>query len=375
MLDRRNLLIGTGAAVLGAILGLGGVLRAWSLGKPDALNNAAGLPIKGSISERVFVDINGTRQGMIIQSTNISHPVLLFLHGGPGMPEFFLNTTHPTGLEQDFTVVWWEQRGAGMSYSPDIPAQSMTLAQLIDDTISVTDYLRHRFGKDKIYLLGHSWGSFLGIQVAAAAPELYHAYIGMGQVSFQLNSEVTAHGYMLDQYRARGDAVMVRKLEAASASMTEGLSPAYLRLRDAAMHGLGVGTTRDMTSVITGVFIPVWQCRAYTLREKVNIWRGIAFSRSFLWNDFIGTDLATHIQELDLPIYFFTGLYDHTANRHLAKAFFDQIRAPIKGFYTFQNSAHSPLFEEPQLARNILLQDVLVQGNHLADNEQGNLVN
>jgi len=372
MPNRRNLLIGGGATVFGAILGIGGVVRAWSPGKPDALNDAAGLPIKGSISERVFVDINGVRQGMIIQSTDTSHPVLLFLHGGPGMPEFFLNITHPTGLERDFTIVWWEQRGSGMSYSPDIPAQSMTLAQIIADTISVTDYVRHRFGKDKIYLLGHSWGSFLGIQVAAAAPELYHAYIGMGQVSCQLKSEVAAHSYMLDQYRARGDAAMVRNLEAAPASMTEGLSPAYLRLRDAAMHGLGVGTTRDMTSVITGVFIPVWQCRAYTLREKVNIWRGIAFSRGFLWNDFIGTDLATHIHELDLPVYFFTGLYDHTANRDLAKAFFDQIKAPVKGFYTFQNSAHSPVFEEPQLARNILLKDVLMQGNDFADKEQGN---
>lgn len=217
MPNRRNLLIGGSAVVLGAVLGLGGILRAYSPGKPAELVNQAGFPIDGSISERVFVDINGTRQGMIILSTDISHPVLLFVHGGPGMPEFFLNTTHPTGLERDFTVVWWEQRGAGMSYSPDIPAQSMTLAQLIADTISVTDYLRHRFGKDKIYLLGHSWGSFLGIQVAAAAPELYHAYIGMGQVSHQLKSEVAAHRYMLDHYRARGDAAMVEKLEAAPA--------------------------------------------------------------------------------------------------------------------------------------------------------------
>lgn len=106
MLDRRSLVIGTGAAVIGAVVGLGGVLRAWSPGEPAALDDAAGLPIKGSISEQVFVDINGIRQGMIIQSTDVSHPVLLFLHGGPGMPEFFLNTTHPTGLEQDFTVVW-----------------------------------------------------------------------------------------------------------------------------------------------------------------------------------------------------------------------------------------------------------------------------
>ena len=369
MVHRRKLLIGSGVATVGAVVGLGAVLYAASPGQPAQLRDATGQPIAGSLSERAFVQINGTRQGMIIQSTDITHPVLLFLHGGPGMPEFFLNTTHPTGLERDFTVVWWDQRGAGLSYGPDIPPHSMTVAQLITDTIAVTQYLRQRFAKDKITLLGHSWGSFLGIQVAAAAPDLYDAYVGMGQVSYQLRSEVAAHAYMLDQYQARGDAAMVRKLTAAPATITDGLSPAYLRLRDGAMHGLGIGTTRDMDSVITGVFIPVWRCRAYTLGEKINIWRGMAYSKGFLWNDFIQTDLTAHIHNLDLPVYFWTGLYDYTANHALARAYFDQIKAPVKGFYTFANSAHSPLFEEPLRARDILQQDVLAQKNRLADGQ------
>jgi pimeloyl-ACP methyl ester carboxylesterase len=363
MVNRRHLLIGGGTAVLA----LGGILRTVSPGEPAALVDETGQPIDGSISERVFVQINGVRHGMIIQSTDISHPVLLFLHGGPGMPEFFLNDTHPTGLEQDFTVVWWEQRGAGLSYSRDIPPQSMTVAQFIADTIAVTQHLRQRFAKDKIYLLGHSWGSYLGIQVAAAASELYHAYIGMGQVSCQLRSEVAAYRFMLGQYGARGDSAMVRRLNAAPVSMKDGLSPAYLRLRDGAMHGLGVGTTRDMTSVIRGVFVPVWLCRAYTLAEKVNVWRGISWSRGFLWNDFIKTDLTNQIRNLHLPVYFFIGLHDFTANHDLARDFFDQIAAPVKGFYTFAHSAHSPLFEEPQRARQILLQDVMAQGNSLAE--------
>lgn len=263
--DRRALLIG-GAAVLGTAL----------------LVAAAGQPGEGSRSERIFVTVNGVRKGIIIQSTDTAHPVLLFLHGGPRMPEFFLNTTHPAGLEQDFTVVWWEQRGAGLSYSLGIPPATMTVAQLIADTIAVTHWLRQRFGKDRIILVGHSWGSFLGIQVAAAAPELFHAYIGMGQVTHQLQPEVAAHSAMLAQYRALGDAAMVRRLEAAPVSMLDGLSPAYLRLRDKAMHGLGCGTTCDMASVITGVFLPVWQCPAYTVAEKVDIWRGLSFSRRCL---------------------------------------------------------------------------------------------
>jgi pimeloyl-ACP methyl ester carboxylesterase len=367
LLDRRSLMIGAGTAILGAALGIAGLLRAWSPGVPAGLVDDAGQSIAASISERVFVDINGIRQGMIVQTTDVTHPVLLFLHGGPGMPEFFLNTTHPTGLERDFTMVWWDQRGAGLSFDPDIPPHSITVAQLIADTITVTHYLRQRFQKEKIYLLGHSWGSFLGIQVAAAAPELYHAYIGMGQVSFQLRSEVAAHRYMLDQYALRGDAAMVRRLMAAPATMTDGLSDNYLRLRDGAMHRLGVGTTRDMASVVTGVFFPVWRCPAYTLGEKANISRGMSFSRRFLWNDFIRTDLNTLIHQIDIPLYFFTGLYDYTVNRDLAKRFFDRIKAPVKGFYTFQNSAHSPVFEEPGHARNILVQDLLALENRLAD--------
>jgi pimeloyl-ACP methyl ester carboxylesterase len=304
---------------------------------------------------------------MFIQSADPSNPVLLFLHGGPGMPEFFLNATHPSGLERDFTEGWWEQRGAGMSFTRGIPPESMTIDRLVADAIEVADHLRHRFGQDRIYLLGHSWGSFLGVQVAAKAPERFHAYIGMGQVIHQLRSEVLAHDHMRAAYRERGDARMVRKLEAAPVSMEGGLSPAYMRLRDGAMHGLGIGTTRDMSSVITGIFLPVWRSPAYTLREKVDLWRGNAWSRQFLWQDFLRTDLAARFTRFELPVYLLTGRYDYTANRDLARAWFDRVEAPVKAFYWFDGSAHSPVFEEPDKAREVLLRDVLAGSNALAD--------
>jgi len=124
-----------------------------------------GSPLAGSISEKVFVNINGVEQGMFIKSKDATHPVLLYLHGG--MPDYFLTQRYPTGLEDYFTVVWWEQRGSGISYSADIPPETMTLEQMISDTLEVTNYLRHRFGKEKIYLMGHSGGTFIGIQAAA----------------------------------------------------------------------------------------------------------------------------------------------------------------------------------------------------------------
>lgn len=365
--NRRRLLIGGAALVAGTVLALGSLVRLRSSGTVDPLRDSDGGPLLGSLSEKVFHPINGVPQGMIIQSVNPANPVLLFLHGGPGMPEFFLNTTHPSGLERDFTLVWWDQRGAGLSYAPDIPPQSMTLAQLIADTVAVADYLRARFGQDKIYLLGHSWGSFLGIQVAAAAPDRFHAYVGMGQVSCQLRSEVMAHREMTLQYQTRGDSAMVRRLAAAPVSMADGVSPEWMRLRDRAMHGLGAGTTRDMRSVVTGVFLPVWNCQAYTVSEKLDIWRGLSFSRRFLWEDFLVTDLAKRLLTLDLPVYVFSGRYDLTANHDLSRQYLDLINAPLKGFYTFGGSAHSPLFEEPVLAREILRLDVLQGQTQLSD--------
>ena len=354
------------AVLLVCVFILVGVLLAYSPGKPIPFVDENGSPLAGSISEKVFVNINGVEQGMFIMSKDVNNPVLLYLHGG--MPDYFLTQRYPTGLEDHFTVVWWEQRGSGISYSADIPPETMTLEQMIFDTLEVTNYLRHRFGKEKIYLMGHSGGTFIGIQVAARAPELYYAYIGVAQMSNQLKSERLAYEYMLEQFKENGNTKMVRKLEEAPVTMTDGTPDAYLALRDEAMHSLGIGTTHDMNSVITGVFLPSLTSREYTLGEKVNMWRGKANSGvAPLWDDFLATDLSKEVTELSIPVYFFEGIYDYTCNYTLAKEYFDQLKAPIKGFYTFEQSAHSPLFEEPEKMGNILQEDVLVGVNNLAD--------
>jgi pimeloyl-ACP methyl ester carboxylesterase len=303
---------------------------------------------------------------MLIKSKNEKNPVLLYLHGG--MPEYFLAEKYPAGLEDYFTVIWWEQRGSGLSYSADIPPETITVEQMISDTLVVTNYLRHRFGKDKIYLMGHSGGSFIGIQAAARAPELYYAYIGVAQMSYQLKSEKLAYDYMLQQFKMNGDKEMVRKLEAAPVTMTGGTPDAYLALRDPAMHPLGIGTTHDMKSHITGVFLSALQCRDYTLMEKVNTWRAKAASGvSSLWAEQISTDLSKEVTKFDITVYFFSGIYDYTVNYTLAKDYFEKINAPVKGFYTFDQSAHSPIFEEPEKVQKILCEDVLVGTNNLAD--------
>ena len=362
------MMLGMLSVFLVCVFVLAGLLIVWSSGKPEPFVDGNGRPLAGSISEKIFVNINGVQQGMFIKGKDINNPVLLFVHGGPGMPEYWLTQHYPTGLEDHFIVVWWEQRGAGLSYSADISPESMTADQFVADTLEVTRYLRKRFGREKIYLMAHSWGSYIGIQAAAREPGLYHAYIGVGQISHQIQSEGLAYQYAMAYYKKNGNMNMVRRLEAAPPTLTVPLPSAYDALRDAYMHGAGIGTTHNMKSVVTGIFLPSWQFPEYALKEKINLWRGKIFSRRFgLWDKMQSTDLTQQVTKLELPVYFFHGLYDYTCAYPLARDYFEKLDAPIKGFYTFESSAHSPMFEEPEKMQKILLEDVLNETNNLAD--------
>lgn len=352
---------------LACILILLGMLQFWSYpGKPTPYVDENRQLLPDSISEKVFVDVNGVKQGMFIKGKDINNPVLLYLHGG--MPDYFLTEKYPTGLEDHFTVVWWEQRGSGISYSPNISPETMTTHQMISDTIELTNYLRQRFHKEKIYMMAHSGGSFIGIQAVEKAPELYYAYIGVAQISYQLESEKMAYDYMLEHFTANGNKEMVRKLEAAPVTMTGGTPDAYRALRDPAMHSLGIGTIHEMHSVATGLFLAQLQSPEYTVGEKFHTWTAKAKSGiAMLWDDMLATDLRKSVTKFDVPVYFLEGVYDYTCNYSLAKDYFEQIDAPVKGFYTFEQSAHSPIFEEPEKVQSIVRQDILKGTNTLAD--------
>ena len=335
--------------------------------KPIPFTDDNGNLLKESISEKIFININGVEQGMFIKGKDKTKPVLLFLHGGPGMPEYAISRKYPVILEDYFTVCWWEQRGAGLSFNDEIPLESMTFEQLISDVIEVTNYLRNRFKQEKIYLMAHSGGTFIGIQAAAQAPELFYAYIGMSQITNQLESEKLAYNYMVGQFTKLGDKKMLKKFE--KYPVTEINTPSYYVMRDEPMHKLGIGTTRQMKSVISGVFWPVMLNREYTFSEKINIWRGKSFTTKTagLWQKLVVTDLTKKVKRLEIPVYLFHGIYDYTTSYALAKDYFEKLESPLKGFYTFEQSAHSPLFEEPERMQKILSEDVLKVENNLAD--------
>lgn len=343
-----------------------------SFGTMKSLRDENGRILEGSISEKIHVDINGTSLGMFIVGKDTSKPILLFLGGGPGIPEYFLETQYPSGLENDFVVCYLEYRGTSLSYHPDILPETLTTEQYLEDAVGVTNYLRERFGQEKIYLMGHSFGTYIGILTASRHSELYHAYIAMSQITDQEKSEQLAYHYMLEQYQQANKTKMITEFERYPIMSDDEAYKSYFNssLRDTAMHELGVGTMHNMNSVITGIFFPSLRCTVYTPAERINIWRGKALSQaSPAVADVTRFHAFLEVPTLDIPIYFLAGIYDYTCSHSLQREFYDQIQAPVKAFYTFHHSAHSPLFEEPVKAGLILREDVLAGNVNHADRQ------
>jgi predicted alpha/beta-fold hydrolase len=166
-------------SVTGILLTSLAVIAINSPGKLERLKDKEENVIAGSFAEKHFIEIGGIPQGFFLRSENPENPVILFLHGGPGSPELALLYRYeiPERLEKYFTVCYWDQRGAGMSFSNSIDTATMTLEQLIEDTRQITEYLKQRFKQEKIYLTRHSWGSFLGIKTVEKHPENYFAVV------------------------------------------------------------------------------------------------------------------------------------------------------------------------------------------------------
>ena len=193
----------------------------------------------------------------------------------------------------------------------------------------------------------------------------------MAQITNQKESEKIAYNYMIKQYQNAGNQKALNELKKYSFLESDPNILSYYKsvTRDQYMHELGIGTMHKMNSVFWDIFIPVWTCKAYSLVEKINIWKS-KFSflpKTNLINELLETDFSTSVTKLDIPVYFLSGKYDLTVNIDLSKAYLDKLQAPLKGFYTFTNSAHSPLFEEPLRVKQIVEKDILNGTNNLAD--------
>lgn len=287
-----------------------------------------------SVAALERIRIGGVDQFILVRGNDSSLPVLLFLHGGPGMPAMYLAHAFQRDLEKDFVVVQWDRRGAGKSYREDI-GSTLNTEQLVADTIELTNVLRARFHQDKIYLVGHSWGTYLGMLVIARHPELYRAYVGIGQLARSSPIPGIQDEYIRQSARRAGDQQAIQELDEKGA-----------RVRETLLFKFG-GEIRNAKSfmplLLTGLTAP-----EYSLRDARNIPKGVSlYSRNFVYNSIPG-DLMDAVTQVDIPIYFFTGRYDYTDPFSLTEQYFSQISAPAKHIVWFEKSAHFPFYEEPE---------------------------
>lgn len=326
------------------------VLWIKSPGVTEAITDSDGHTVEGSISNMEKVTLGGQDQYLIIRGADQNKPVMLFLHGGPGSPEVAFVKHYNPEIENDYVMVYWEQRGAGKSFSKSIMPASMNLQQMISDTRELSEYLKTRFNRDKIFLMGHSWGSLLGILTVNQYPELYHAYIGIGQVCHQFKGEQISYEWALGQAVERGESKAIETLK--NLNFPDSTAPIaawleYLMKERRYVNRYGGGTTRDISGMWPLVKL-VLNSEIYTLNEKLNFMNASMFSLEHLWLDVINTNLFHEIDSIEVPVYVFHGMYDYTTPYPLANEFYQQLKAPKKGFFSFENSAHSPIMEEPE---------------------------
>jgi len=306
-----------------------------------------GKPVPGSIAVLEKVILGGVEQSLLIRGVSVANPVLLFLHGGPGTSEMGLLRVHNVAaLERRFTVVVWDQRGAGMSFAGRLPESGMTVEQLVSDAVELSRLLCRRFEKERIYLAGHSWGSALGILTVKGHPELFHAFVGIGQVVNMLEGERISWDWTLAQAERAGDAKSVAKLRRIGRPPYDG----DLRSKVVTQRTILARYGGEVHGNPRGGLLVTLRCllatREYGWRDRVNFFRGIFESMRLLWPQILGIDLERQAPELAVPVWFLEGRHDREVPSELAERYCEALIAPRKELVWFESSAHFVNTEE-----------------------------
>lgn len=316
------------------------------------------------------VRIGGIDQWIEVRGQNINNPILLFIHGGPGTPFIPLAGAFQGPWEKYFTVVQWDQRGAGKTYTSnnaEVLRRTMNVAQMEQDTLDVANYLRNRFKREKIFVLGHSWGSVLGLWLAHEHPEIIYAYVGVGQVvSFEQNEEL-AYRECLQQARDGHNEQALKQLESIApypspnADLTKMLVSSNWK-----EHLLGPPPTAAGFTNVRRLLLDVVSAPEYSLEDDYSFIHGQSsmFSIRILFHELMKIDLDELGSGFRTAIFFFEGRGDPYARPSLIWDYFQKIQAPQKGFVWFESSGHFPFYEEKQKFADELVQRALPLAFH-----------
>jgi pimeloyl-ACP methyl ester carboxylesterase len=343
-----------------AVIGLA-ALVALPASTPPVLG-ANGQPILGSIAELTTVELGGQEQAISIRAADPDKPVLLYLSGGPGQSDIAFARALLQPFEQDFVVVVWDQRGSGKSHAALDPTSTYTLDALVGDTIALTDYLRDRFAEEKIYLLGESWGSTLGVLAVQERPDLFHAYIGSGQmVSQRVTDQIiwrdllayadrTGNGELYDEILTLGEPPYHDTPWANSLVM------GYYALLETPYDPPAAYIARGEASGVGsfGLF-----GSEYTFVDNANLIRGLVDMFSLMYPQLQGIDFRTDVPKLEVPVYVLDGENELRGRRDLALEWFEGLTAPHKELITYANAGHAVAFEQADAFLRLMNEEIV----------------
>ncbi|NBI29128.1 alpha/beta fold hydrolase [Chengkuizengella marina] len=311
--------------------------------RTPSFRDSKGRIIKDSIASLEVMMIGGINQYVLMRGKDINSPLLLFLHGGPGSAQIGFAPKSQKKLEESFVVVNWDQRGAGKSYSSDIAGESMNINQFISDIYELINTLLKRFIQEKLYLVGHSWGSFLGSITAYKYPELIHAYIGVGQVVNMKRGESISYSFALDKAKETNNKKAIRQLIKIGPPPYKSLNG--LRIQRRWLEKFG-GSVHGSTFL--KLLIKYLAFKEYTFLDWIRtIKNGILFSLKNLWEDLMEVDLLKDVNKFKVPVYLCVGRHDYQTPHELIEEYYHTLLSPKKELVWFEKSAHSPNFEEP----------------------------
>lgn len=318
-----------------------------------------GNPVPGSIASLEQITLGGVQQWILIRGVNTANPILLFLHGGPGTSEMGLVRNYNSALEKHFTVVLWDQRGAGKSYAALHPQSEMTIEQFIADTHELSSLLCERFQRQKIFLAGHSWGSALGVLTVQRYPELFIAYAGIGQVVHLEEGERISYDWTLKQAAKANDGRSIRRLREMGPPPYTGNWQSKTIAQRALLGRYGgevYGNPRGGFFIILRSLLKTTE---FTWADRVNFFRGIFASMRAIWRQLLPIDLREVAPELQVPVFFLEGRHDYEAPSVLAEQYYQVLKAPEKKIVWFENSAHFLNVEEASKFNEFLIEQFL----------------
>ena len=315
--------------------------------------------MKYPIDRKERIVLGGVEQTIHIWGTKQENPVVLFLHGGPGVPNRHGMAKNHMDLLDDFTLVAWDQRGTGGSYFGCDPA-SLTLDQLVSDCGQLLDYLCRTLNKRKIFLLGASWGTELGTFVCQKYPDKVAAYLGYGQVVNGIENENVSYAFALEEAKKAGNAEDIAELQRIGPPVDGQYRPVFegLMTQRKIMKKYG-GHSTQKGGYFSGTVVPILTSPELSLRDKIGTAKGYKVCLSSMWPTIVHYDFVRDCGPFQMPYYIFQGRLDRNTPASLVQEFYDSIEAPDKDLIWFEHSAHGPMGEEPENFKRLMREKFL----------------